>query len=209
MDLISGINCMMFYSKYHGASFSLLKEIQESSHLMLIIIFGVVNFILFIIAIITFLNWFRRAYYNLHVFTDKRLSYDEDMAVWSFMIPFINLIRPMTIAEEIYTGTHLKAEELSQKSILKNESIISLWWILFVVLGIIIGLLGNAGGEDTIQEVIQSMLYLGIGEFLEIPRLVAVIFMIKTISKVESILFNKKSALDEEVIQLIKTSEEE
>lgn len=196
LSVLSGINSIIFYNKYSNASYAEQLEIQHSPNLVFIMIFGVLAFIMFIVAAITFLNWFRRAYYNIRQFAKKKPSYDDDMAVWSFMIPFVNLVRPFTIATEIYEATYDAAKELSADVPYKNDGIISLWWMLFIVLGIIIALLTKIGGEDTLQEMVDSMLYLGIAELLDIPRLIAAIFMVKTVSKVEAIVYKNRRSFD-------------
>lgn len=196
LHFASGINYLLFYNKFSGASFGQLQEVKDSQHLVLVMVFVVLNFILVILAIITFLNWFRRAYYNLHVFSIKKLDYDEDMAVWGFMIPFLNLFRPYTIAKEIYSGNHSKAKELSNKDLPINESIIEIWWFLFIALAILSSLIGNKGGAETLEQLVVRTSYLSLISFLEIPRLIAAIFMVKTISKLETIVYVKRLSLD-------------
>lgn len=209
LNIVAGINSIMLYLNYSGASHSEFRNIQSSPHLILMMLFGIFTIIMFIVAIINFLNWFRRAYYNLHLFSAKKLSFDEDMAVWSFMIPILNLVRPFTIATEIYDGNHAKACELLDEKLPKNDSIISIWWMLFVILGIFISILSNLGGEDNIQELVQSMLFLGIAELLGVPRLIAAIYMVKEVSKVESIVYKKRLGLDEQEVLIESISEEE
>ena len=208
LNLLAGINSILLYTNYSGASFGALRKIQDSPGLVFLMLFAGLTLIMFVVAIINFLNWFRRAYYNLHLFADKKPSYDEDMAVWSFMIPFINLVRPFTIATEIYDGNHSKASELTDKPLPKNDSIISIWWMAFVILGILISILSQVGGEENIQQIIDGMLYLGIAELLGIPRLITAIYMVKEVSKVESIVYKNRLGLDEPEL-LNSLSEEE
>jgi len=211
VNVLAGTNCLMLYSEYHGNIAGRLAEIQSSTQLALLMLFAGLTLVLFVIAIITFLNWFRRAYYNLHQFSKQKLSYDEDMAVWSFMIPFINLIRPHTIAQEIYDVNYDAAKKISADVPSKNNDIISIWWIAYIFLGIIVYILTSIGGEDSIDEIIDSMLYLGIAEFIEIPRLIAAILMVKTVSAIEAIVYRNRMRLNEpeEKIAPLLSEEEE
>jgi len=50
--------------------------------------------------IVVFICWFRRAYYNLHLLTDK-LSFKEGWAAGAWFVPFLNLVRPYRIMKEM------------------------------------------------------------------------------------------------------------
>lgn len=67
-------------------------------------IIGLLQTGLYITSIIVFLNWFRRAYGNLHRLK-LRLNHSETMAVWAFFIPIIFLFRPYQIMKEIWSST--------------------------------------------------------------------------------------------------------
>ncbi|MCD8518588.1 MAG: DUF4328 domain-containing protein [Flavobacterium sp.] len=64
-------------------------------------VIGVVGLIIFIVSVVVFLNWFRRAYGNLIRLNTMRIDHNENMAVWAWFIPFINLYRPVQIMNEI------------------------------------------------------------------------------------------------------------
>src|SRR5690554_1359559 len=53
-------------------------------------IIGIVYLIVYVISGVTFIMWFRRAYYNLHQ-RDSNLSYGEAWAAGSWFIPILNL----------------------------------------------------------------------------------------------------------------------
>jgi Domain of unknown function (DUF4328) len=50
-----------------------------------------------IISCITFIMWFRRAYFNLHYFS-KELAFVEKWASYSWFIPIINFYRPFNLS---------------------------------------------------------------------------------------------------------------
>lgn len=69
-------------------------------------IIAILYLIAFIISGITFILWFRRAYFNLHLL-NNRLSYKEGWAAGSWFVPFLNLFRPYQIMQELYHETRL------------------------------------------------------------------------------------------------------
>jgi len=198
-NLISGYFCYDLYSRYHDADLSTLSEIQVSGRFETLMLIGGLEAIIEISVVVCFLNWFRRGYYNLHMLSDSTPDYDDDMAVWSFIIPFVNFIRPYSIMNEIYDGTHSKAEQAIGQRIEKNTGAISIWWGLFIFLGIIIALLNNVSGEESIQEIITGMLFLSITSLLTIPRALGALYVIKTVSDVETILYDNRHKLDSDV----------
>jgi len=68
-------------------------------------IVGITSMIVYIISAITFIQWFRRAYYNLHLRAEL-LSYTEGWAAGSWFVPIVNLIRPYRIMTELYEETN-------------------------------------------------------------------------------------------------------
>ena len=67
-------------------------------------IIGYVYFIAYVISAITFIRWFRRAYFNLHLRVDH-LSNSEGWAAGSWFVPIINFYLPYKIMKELYQET--------------------------------------------------------------------------------------------------------
>lgn len=94
-------------------------------------IISIIYIVFYIISVITFLNWFRRAYYNLNI--RSRCEFSDNQALFSWFIPFINMYRPFQIMKEMWLHT---SELIIAKSNKKNKNgngiIIFLWWILWI-----------------------------------------------------------------------------
>lgn len=60
--------------------------------------------ICYIVYLILFIMWFRRAYYNLHQITPY-LSFSEGWAAGAWFVPILGLIRPYKIMRELYEVT--------------------------------------------------------------------------------------------------------
>jgi sRNA-binding regulator protein Hfq len=62
--------------------------------------------IAYLISSITFIRWFRRAYFNLHLMVDD-LNHTEGWAAGAWFVPFTNLVRPFQIMTELYNRTKI------------------------------------------------------------------------------------------------------
>lgn len=94
------------------------------------IVVGLLSAITYIISAVTFIQWFRRAYYNLHLKVNF-LNYTEGWAADCWFVPFINLYRPYQIMKELYEETD---ELLSKKGISVNQTFsttLLVWWWAF------------------------------------------------------------------------------
>lgn len=79
-------------------------------------------------TIITFIRWFRRAYFNLHQLVDT-LSYTEGWAAGAWFVPFLNLVRPYKIMAELYDeATSLLGEEEAEE-----RSQVGWWWAFYLI----------------------------------------------------------------------------
>jgi len=151
-------------------------------------IIGLLQTGLTIVSIIVFLNWFRRAYGNLHRLGITYLKHDESMAVWSWFIPIIFLFRPVQIMKEIWAETKQGIQEYnSNDSLSSGGFIIGLWWALFITSNFIGKyVLQVAFKEDTIAQMIEGSQAVFIFDVLQIPEALLVILIITRLSKMES-----------------------
>lgn len=98
---------------------------------------GVIYFIVFIISSVTFIQWFRRAYCNLHQQVNY-LSNTEDWAAKCWFVPIVNLYKPFQIMKELYEESK---ELLLKKGLIYNEDLgsgyLTFWWTLWITNSII------------------------------------------------------------------------
>ena len=122
-------------------------------------IISLLYLIAYIISAITFIQWFRRAYYNLHLRVTN-LSYPEGWAAGSWFIPILCLFRPYQIMRELHVETKAL---LTRKAVVINSnfttSTLGVWWAFWLV--------NNAMGQfvfryaqraETIEELTISTL---------------------------------------------------
>ena len=108
------------------------EEVADANDLREQII-AIVYLIVLIVSAVTFIQWFRRAYYNLHQKVDN-LSYSEGWAAGAWFVPILNLFRPYQIMKELFVETR---KLLVQKELRLAEKIavssLGVWWTLWIL----------------------------------------------------------------------------
>lgn len=163
-------------------------------------IIGILYTIVYIVSTVTFIRWFRRAYYNLHT-QRKHLSFAEGWAAGCWFIPILNLFRPYSIMKELYEETY---QILSAKSATYNHRpnliFVVLWWILWVIAGFI----GNAETRillraETAEEYILASNISIVSGLIGIPLALLAIKVIYDYSKMENELYALRPKTDGEI----------
>ncbi len=81
-----------------------------------------------VLLFVLFLMWFQRAYRNLPALGKEDLSSSSTEAVLCFFIPFLNLVRPYQLAQEIWRGSDLSAVDPKQKVVF-SSALVGWWWV--------------------------------------------------------------------------------
>lgn len=94
---------------------------------------GIIQIIVFVVSAITFIQWFRRAYFNLHLRVN-RLSHTEGWAAGCWFVPIVNLFRPYQIMKELFQETYLflKRNDFHTKEHLSISSL-GFWWTFWII----------------------------------------------------------------------------
>ena len=156
-------------------------------------IIAIFSLIAYIISIVTFISWFRRAYYNLHSKIEN-LDNSEAAAAYSWFIPIVNLYKPQNIMKEIFEETELFLEQNIEKyNAPTNISKVQLWWTFWIVVNILSNIQFRMSlNADTIDELINSNIFSMVVTILSIPLAIVTINVIKEYSKIETLFFNTK-----------------
>jgi hypothetical protein len=132
LEIISFISGYLQYDLLTNAANGIFisdEEIEASNKRELVI--GLFYSVAGIFSYVTFIQWFRRAYYNLHQKVTY-LSYKESMALVSWFIPFVNLYRPFQIMRELYIETKDLLEKRGRNVDLSLQTL-PFWWTLWIV----------------------------------------------------------------------------
>ena len=90
----------------------------------------------YLVSVVTFIMWFRRAYNNLHQ-RNAFLSFSEGWAAGSWFVPIFNLFRPYQIMKEMYARTgELLAERQVIHTCRLEVAILGWWWFLWILAGL-------------------------------------------------------------------------
>lgn len=152
-------------------------------------IIGITQMIIYILTIVFFLNWFRRAYGNLHRIGIS-LNDKESMAIWYWFIPIVFLFKPVQIMREIWTKTLDKINTFNSNfRYSSGYLIISLWWALFVFSNVIGKyILKSLFKEDSIDQLMDGSILMMVSSCFEIPEALLVMLIVYRISILESTL---------------------
>lgn len=152
-------------------------------------IVGIVYILAFFASGVTFIMWFRRAYFNLHQLV-PHLSYSEGWAAGSWFIPILNLFRPYQIMKELFEETKalLKIRNLDYGES-PSSSKLGIWWTLWVVSNLIGQFILRASRKaETIDQLNTLTMVEIVGNIIGIPLALVTVNFIKEYSKVEPVL---------------------
>ncbi len=155
------------------------------------------NSISSLLAIVFFIQWFRRAYFNLHLRVGD-LKHGEAAAAWSWFVPILNLFVPLLIMREIIEKSQEFLEQNGAEVEEKITSNIANWWwithwgsLVLSIAGILIMLNLNY------TSIYRGHVYIALSQALIIISGLLVIQIIKKYSQVELQLEGMVSEIDE------------
>lgn len=161
---------------------------------------GIVYLIAFIISGVTFIQWFRRAYFNLHLKVNH-LSHTEGWAAGSWFVPIINLYRPYRIMKELYKETN---ELLIKKGLSVSGSLTSsalgFWWTFWILSSILGRFISRMDGES-IEELMTSSVLSMILNVVGIPLALITVKIISDYSNAEPLLNKLKDEGEPSILQ--------
>jgi len=147
---------------------------------------GIISLIVLVVSAITFIQWFRRAYYNLHLKVGH-LAFTEGWAAGAWFVPVLNLFRPYQIMRELYVETKesLKENNITPSADL-NMAVVGLWWTLWVVSAIAgqVSLRISLNAES-VDQLINSTIADIVGNIIQIPLAIIAVKVVKSYAQVE------------------------
>ena len=158
-------------------------------------VIGILYLIIFIISAVTFIQWFRRAYYNLNIRTN--CDHSEGWAAGSWFVPIISLFRPSQIMKEMWNKTNSLIKSKSPDYVKNSTMIIGLWWTLWIISNYIGQyVLKSAFNAETIETFLNSTIGDMILSIIGIPLAILTVTIIKSYSlKEEEIYELEKMAI--------------
>lgn len=194
LDLIDAIFGYMKYQRLQTATYGdYLNEEEVTANDILEALLGLVYMVAFIISIVMFIRWFRRAYYNLHLKTEY-LKYSEGWAAGAWFVPVLSLFRPYEIMKELYVETDRilveRAENYTSKN---NNTVIGFWWALWIISSFIGNIIFRSSLDDqTINGMINDTQINIVLSLISIPLGLLAIKLVKDYSQMETKLAELK-----------------
>lgn len=149
---------------------------------------AIIYLIVFGTSAVTFIHWFRRAYFNLHLVVND-LSQSEGWAAGSWFVPIISLYRPFKIMQELYekTKNHLAQNSVEVEKL--TTKYLGTWWTLWLINSV----LGRMVSRYSLKaESIDELTWATLGsmtiDLIGIPLALITIKVIKDYAHVEPIL---------------------
>ncbi|MCK4662317.1 MAG: DUF4328 domain-containing protein [Bacteroidales bacterium] len=194
LDLISLVSDFFEYKLLKLAQIGeLITEEMVNSNDTRQQIVGIFYLIVYFISVITFIQWFRRAYYNLHQ-RIKYCSQSEGWATGSWFVPIICLYKPYQIMKEMWKETTgLLVNKIENYTNNYNISVIGWWWTLWIISSYVGNfVMKSTFKSETVDELINSSIASMILSLIGIPLALLTIKMIKDYSIMEQTLMDKE-----------------
>jgi hypothetical protein len=142
----------------------------------------------YLLSIITFIQWFRRAYYNLHQKV-AALSHAEGWAAGSWFVPIINFYRPCRIMTELYRKSREVLKQGGVVNINPGTSAVDWWWPLWILSVIIERFVSRFSMKaETVDELIAGTVGEMVLNMIAVALVVITVKVIKDYARVEPLL---------------------
>lgn len=168
-------------------------------------IIGIIYLIVYVISGITFIRWFRRAYYNLHLKAET-LSFTEGWAAGCWFVPIISLYRPYQIMKELYQETQTLLSKNDENYVQNlNTNSIGWWWTLWIIASFLGQFIFRYSLKaETIDELITTTIASIAASIIGIPLAIITVKVIKDYAEIEALLYELKD--EEEEVKIIPDS---
>jgi len=136
------------------------------------------------VAAVFFLRWFYRAYANLSPLGAEGLPHGAGWAVGYWFVPIINLVRPATVACDIWNASDPGEDSTSWRK-RKQPGLVLGWWLTFLLSGLV-GRLGASlwNGASDPDRLRQAAVVLIAADVLAIAAgLLAIAFVRRTTAR--------------------------
>jgi hypothetical protein len=155
----------------------------------LISLFSIFQLVVFIGTGVVFLTWIYSAYANLETLGSDGLHYSPGWAVGYFFIPFLNLVRPLQVVQEIWRASDPEENRT-------NSALAGFWWACWILSGILgyISFQMVRHPQNTLELIRSSNILYIVSTLLSIIGGILVIFLIKGIMSRQREKFQRLTA---------------
>ncbi len=184
-QLLSDFRDGVFFSEADGAA----NDLRES-------IIGAVYTLFYIVTVVVFIQWFRRAYFNLHLRT-QNLRHSEGWAAGAWFIPIFNLYATVQIMMDLYKESRnvLRKAGFTEELDLPTN-LVSIWWALWVLGSITSNINTRMILSENLNSLVNGSMIAIFAHLLSLGAAITLIFVIQKYAKVEPLLSDLRSEID-------------
>ena len=160
-------------------------------------IIAIFQIMVFIGSAITFIMWFRRAYYNLN--RKVKLKYTDGWAAGAWFVPLLNLWRPFYMFKEMYMAVNaiLSSDNYGQYKPL-NRIFLGVWWIAWLINNFLGRISFQVSSKaDTLDEYLNASTFDMIATGWGIATALLALKVVRDYASVEPLLFKEYSNTSE------------
>jgi hypothetical protein len=150
LDAISVVSGYFEYSLY-GQDVITQDEVDANDIRQGLV--ALLDFTAFVVVVVMFIRWFKRAYANLPALGVPKLRYRRGWAIWGWFFPFLNLYRPKQLANDIWRGSDPAApiERDADWDRRPVPALFQWWWGVYLCWGFLYNVafrISATGGAD-------------------------------------------------------------
>ncbi|MBP9068538.1 MAG: DUF4328 domain-containing protein [Bacteroidia bacterium] len=184
---------LQYFLLQEAANGELISEENAKANDLREMAIGIIYTIAFIISAVTFISWFRRAYFNLHLKVSG-LSHSEGWSAGSWFVPIISLFRPYQIMKELYVQTKglIIKNGLAPYGNFSTQNLG--WWWAFWIINNFIGqfIFRYSRNAESIDQLTVVTIASILNNIVGVPLALLTIKVIKDYSEMEKLLLEIK-----------------
>lgn len=189
-EILSFISGLLQYNMLNEMSSDGFSYNDAELNDMRELFFAILYLLAFIISAVTFIQWFRRAWYNLHLKV-KYLEYSEGWAAGGWFVPVMSFFVPYRIMSDLYKKTAQLLNQHGQPGATVLNTTLPGWWWAFWIINNFMGqvMLQTSSNSESVSDLITGTILSLAGNIIGIIAAVLAIRVIKTYASVEPLLF--------------------
>ncbi|MCE3295229.1 MAG: hypothetical protein K0R65_943 [Crocinitomicaceae bacterium] len=191
LSLVGLITNFMEYRIYANANQGVFISMDEAQSFQITeVIVAILTVGVFIFSAITFIQWFRRAYFNQEMKFSMTTTNGWTAGAW--FIPIYNLYRPYQLMKELYENVEsfLIKNQLDETK-KSNFAVLGWWWGLWITLNIAQNIVTRVSLRSESLDVLQSLAVASMAiELLYIPLAYITVKVIRNYNEMELVFLS-------------------
>jgi len=158
-------------------------EASASDHRQLAI--SVVVLLLWIVTTVFFITWLHRAYTNLAALGVAGLRFGTGWAIGAWFVPFLNLVRPVQIVNDVWRGSHPYLHDRLGWRDRPVPRVFAFWWAAWLIAGFVGGVAGRLllSAEDSGEFEAWSAVYIASDVLTAVAAILALVVVDRTTAR--------------------------